>query len=105
MSFIVDLKSFVSENRLYSVIIGTVLASFVTEISYSAINNIIMPILTTDLNNNKKDDMKDLQKLEVIIFSKKIMLGKFLYSFIRFTIILIILVYVNKLKKKSLIKK
>ena len=105
MSFIVDLKSLVSENRLYSVIIGTVLASFVTEISYSAINNIIMPILTTDLNNNKKDDMKDLQKLEVIIFSKKIMLGKFLYSFIRFTIILIILVYVNKLKKKSLIKK
>ena len=105
MSFIVDLKSFVSENRLYSVIIGTVLASFVTEISYSAINNIIMPILTTDFNKNNKNDMKDLQKLEVKIFSKKIMLGKFLYSFIRFMIILVILVYVNKLKKKSLKKK
>lgn len=101
MSFYSDLKLFVSENRLYSVIIGTVLASFVTEISYSVINNIIMPILTTDINNNKKDDMKDLQKWEVNIFSKKIYIGKFLYSFIRFAIILVILVYINKMKVRN----
>lgn len=101
MSFYSDLKLFVSENRLYSVIIGTVLASFVTEISYSVINNIIMPILTTDINNNKKDDMKDLQSWEVNIFSKKIYIGKFLYSFIRFAIILVILVYINKMKVRN----
>ena len=105
MGFLKDLQFFVDQNRLYSVIIGTVLASFVTEISYSAINNIIMPLITTDFNKNNKDDMKDLQSLEIKIFKKKILIGKFLYSFIRFSIILIILVYVNKLKNKKINRK
>ena len=101
MSFVNDLKLFITENRLYSVIIGTVLASFVTEVSYSAINNIIMPLLNTDFNRNNKDDMDDIKQWEVKIFSKRIFIGKFIHSFIRFGIILFILVHVNKLKLKN----
>ena len=104
MSFAEDLKLFVSENRLYSVIIGTVLASFVTEVSYSAINNLIMPLINTDFNRNNVNDMDDIKQWEVKIFSKRIFIGKFLHSFIRFAIILFILVHVNKLKVKKLSK-
>ena len=74
MDFYDDLKLFVSENRLYSVIIGTVLASFVTEVSYSAINNVIMPLLNTDFNKNNKNDMDDIKQWEINIFSKKYLL-------------------------------
>lgn len=102
MNFYDDLKLFVSENRLYSVIIGTVLASFVTEVSYSAINNLIMPLLNTDFNRNNKNDMDDIKQWEINIFSKRIFIGKFIHSFIRFAIILFILVHVNKLKVKKL---
>ena len=105
MTFIDDFKNFANDNRLYSVIIGTVMASFVTEFAYSLINNIIMPLIETDFNNNKKSDIKELREIEYNFFGRKILIGKFLYSLIRFIVIIVILVMINKVKRNGTGKK
>jgi large-conductance mechanosensitive channel len=99
MKILNDISTFIEDNRLYNIIIGTVISSFVTEVAYSIINNIIMPFF--DFNNNKQSDLIELKKLKVKIIGKNIHIGMFLYSIIRFLIVLIILVYISKARTKK----
>lgn len=97
MNIITDISHFFEANRLYAIIVGTVISSFVTEVAYTIINNLIMPLF--DFNFNNKSDITELKKLQIKIFNKKIEIGKFLYSFVRFIIVLIIFIYIDKLRK------
>ena len=63
MNILNDISEFVEKNRLYNIIIGTVISSFITEVAYSILNNLIMPFF--DFNNNKKSDIVELKKIQV----------------------------------------
>lgn len=99
MKLLGDIAHFFEENRLYAIIIGTVISSFVTEVAFSIINNLIMPIF--DFNFNNKSDITELKTVQFNILGKKIKIGNFLYSFIRFFIVLVIFVYIDKLRGKG----
>ena len=56
-----------------------------------------MPLF--DFNFNNKSDITELKKITITFFNKKIEIGKFLYSFVRFIIVLIIFKNIDKLRK------
>lgn len=99
MNILNDISEFVEKNRLYNIIIGTVISSFITEVAYSILNNLIMPFF--DFNNNNKSDIVELKKVQVKLLGRNFKIGNFLYSIIRFSIVLLILVYFNKTRMKK----
>lgn len=101
MKILSDIGIFSKKYRLDSLVMGTMISSFVTELAYSFINNLIMPLFNyVDINNDNKPDMKQLKKMNVTVGKRTFRIGDFLYSLIRFIIILIILVYISKIFNK-----
>lgn len=101
MKLFEDISNLIKDNNLYATAIAMLFTSFATELAYSLADNLIIPFIDFDINNNNKNDFKELRSIKITLFGVKLNLGKFLYSFVRFVIMIFMLLFINKLNKKN----
>lgn len=82
---------------LFVWLLGNKSSEFLTSIT----NLLIDPFFSIDLNNNGEPDLKELEKFNITICGKKILVGKILIEFIKlifhmFVIYLIIFIAIKK---------
>ena len=86
---------------LFVWLLGNKTSDFLTSIT----NLLIDPLFSFDLNNNGEPDLKDLEKFNIIICGKKILLGKIILEFIKlaFHLFVIYIVIYYAIKKTNLL--
>lgn len=98
MNILDEIDFFVEQNRLYTLIIGSIFTQFLTELFSSFTNDILMPLLNRDFNNNKQGDINELKRKKVNIYGFTFNYGSFLVAVFRFVIVLFILLVINRLR-------
>jgi large-conductance mechanosensitive channel len=101
MELFKDIGKLITENNLYATAIAMLFTSFITELVYSVADNLIIPFIDFDINKNKKNDLKELKQVQMKIFGVKLNIGRFLFSLVRFIIMIFILLFINKLNIKK----
>lgn len=84
---------YLSKGNIIVAVLITVISNFVFEMVTSLLNDIIMPLF--DSNNNNRSDVDELKDITINFKGKKIMIGSFIRSLIRFIIVFtLILIFV-----------
>jgi large-conductance mechanosensitive channel len=89
------LTDFVIKNSVLLGITVVVIATFVNELVISFINDIILPVIERDGNN---DNEPDINRLKHIIYKTNgitFKIGSFLISLIKFCILMVILFFIS----------
>ena len=94
-----DFKDFLSDNNILVTIIATILSSNITMLTTSLMDNIIMPIINIDLNNDGTPDRENLENWIVNFKGAEIKVGQFILTSIEFIFILIVIYLINKFSK------
>ena len=99
MSDKIEINDFFTENQILTTLIGTILASNITLLTKSFMDNIVLPIINMDLNNDGEPDRETLEKFELNFSGINMKIGKFILTTIEFSIILFIIYIVNNISK------
>ena len=91
MDFINDFFSFLKNNNILPTIIATVMSTYITQLTTSFTDDIIMPIIYRDGNNDGKADINSLEHTIMKVNGIKIKIGKFSVVLIKVTIIFVTL--------------
>jgi large-conductance mechanosensitive channel len=96
-----DFLEFLNDNNILSVAIATILSNKINDISEAFINNLVLPIINRDADNDNNPDIKNLEKYTFKISGINFGIGKFTISLIKFLIISYIVYQLSKLFKKK----
>ena len=95
-------NEFVMRNGVMFGISVAILSAFINELVGSFINDIIFPLFESDKDKDTYPDLRTkMYNLTFDLNGKKIRYGSFLYSLIRFIILIIIIFIVVTIVKKS----
>ena len=87
-------KLIMSNSVLFGISIA-VLSTFVNELVFSLINDIILPIIDRDGNNDNDPDINKIKNITVKTNGITFKIGAFIVSLIRFIILLVILFIIS----------
>lgn len=93
-----EFYTFLVENHIISTSIATIFSRVITDLCYSFIDNILLPIINIDVDHDGKADINDLKHKKVDIYGIKLKIGPFSIELIKFLVILFILFLLSKLK-------
>jgi large-conductance mechanosensitive channel len=93
-----EFYTFLVENHIISTSIATIFSRVITDLCYSFIDNILLPIINIDVDHDGKADINDLKNKQVDIYGIKLKIGPFSIELIKFLVILFILFLLSKLK-------
>jgi large-conductance mechanosensitive channel len=100
-----EIIEFIGKNTLYLGITIALLASFVNQLVFSFINDIIMPIIDRDGNNDNQPDINKIADFKIKTAGITFKVGAFILALIRFILLLFIIfflcVVLVKLKKEN----
>ena len=97
MTDVSNFLSFLKENNIMEAAIATVFSRMIADLSYSFIDNILLPIFKIDLNDDGKPDLNSFINTKINIFGCNIKIGIFILEIIKFFSVLLILYYMSKL--------
>ena len=81
-------------------IIITVIATYITEFMGSFTNDIIMPIINRDADNDNKPDIIELQEYKYKVNGITFKVGSFCSSLIKVVVAVVVLFILSKYTKK-----
>ena len=87
---------FLKNNNILATIIATVMSTYITQLTTSFTDDIIMPIIYRDSNNDGKVDIKKIEDYEFKMSGIKFKIGKFSIVLLK---VLIVFVGIFLLKK------
>ena len=100
-----DIIELISKNSVFLGITIAVLASFVNQLVFSFINDIIMPIIDRDGNNDNEPDINKIADFKVKTGGITFKVGAFILALIRFVLLIfmifILCLVLVKLKKNN----
>ncbi len=96
MEFINDFLSFLKNNNILSTIIATVMSTYITQLTTSFADDIVMPIIYRDGDGDGKADIKSLENTVMKVNGINIKIGKFLVVLLKVTIIFVTLFLCKK---------
>lgn len=96
MKFAKEFLLFFKNNNLISTIIATIVSTYVTELTQSFADDIIIPIINRDGNEDGEADIKTLETFKITIFGIKFKVGKFIITLIKVIFIFFIVFIINK---------
>tara|TARA_Y200000002_G_C22659295_1_gene654974 strand:+ start:181 stop:477 length:297 start_codon:yes stop_codon:yes gene_type:complete len=94
-----DFYNFIKDNHIITTTIVTIFSKLITDVSYSFIDNIILPIINIDLDNDGKADINSFKNKRINIFGVNLKIGLFTIEILKFIPVLFILYYLSKLNK------
>lgn len=87
---------FLKNNNVMATLIATVLSTYVTELTTSFADDIILPIIYRDGDGDGKADIKSLKKLKFNFYGITFKVGNFVTIFLKVTVVFIVLFLVKK---------
>ena len=84
-------------DQLKNTLLVTVIATSLTEVLFSLVQNVIIPLFDIDIDGDDVKELKSISQKVLIMNNKKIYIGKFLYLFIKFLLIGLILWLIGKM--------
>jgi len=100
-----EFTELIMKNTVFLGITIAVMASFVNQLVFSFINDIIMPVIDRDGNNDNQPDINKIADYQVKTGGITFRVGAFILALIRFVILIFILfiicVVIVKLKNKN----
>jgi large-conductance mechanosensitive channel len=102
---IAEITDIIMKNSVMFGITIAVLSSFVNQLVFSFINDIIMPVIDRDGNNDNQPDINKIADYKVKTGGITFKVGAFILSLIRFILLLFILfilcIVIIKIKNKN----
>ena len=93
-----EFYTFLKENHIIDTAIATIFSKLITDVSYSFIDNILLPIINIDINNDGKADINDFKNKIININGINLKLGPFVIELIKFISIMFMLFLLSKYK-------
>ena len=93
-----DFYIFIKDNQIVTTAIATIFSRIITDVSYSFIENILLPIINIDLDDDGKADINNLKNKKITFSGVTIKIGPFILEIIKFLCILYILYHLSKFK-------
>ena len=87
---------FLIENDIPAAVIAALISSNVSNLSNSIVNNILLPIIGYDYNEDGKQNKNNLKNFNIKIGNITLHIGKFLISFIKFIFVLFFVYIASK---------
>lgn len=91
----IKFQQFLEKNKAFATASAIVIATQLSVLATSFVENIILPIFNRDLNEDGIPDINNFENIELDIFGIKIKMGKFAVSIIRFILIIYIVFFVS----------
>jgi len=93
-----EFYTFLKDNQIMATAIATIFSKIISDLSYSFIDNMLLPIINIDLDNDGKSDIDNFKNKIININGIHLKFGLFSIEIIKFTIILFILFILSKYK-------
>jgi large-conductance mechanosensitive channel len=93
--------NFLKDNDILTAVIAALISSHVSDLANSLIDNILLPIISSDSDGDGNPDINKLKKYKFKLGSITLNIGSFLVTFIKFTFILFFIYLISKLIKKD----
>jgi large-conductance mechanosensitive channel len=93
-----DFYIFIKDNQIITTAIATIFSRLITDVSYSFIENILLPIINIDLDDDGKADIDSFKNKKIKISGVTLKIGPFLIEILKFISILYILYQLSKFK-------
>ena len=88
------IKKNIKEKNILIGVLVTVISTFVTELTISFINNLVIPIFDRDGDDDDKPDINHLNRYKLKYHGITFQTGAFLITFIKFIIVLIFISWI-----------
>ncbi len=93
-----DFYIFIKDNHIIATAIATIFSKIISDLSYSFIDNILLPIINIDIDNDGKSDINDFKNKIFEVYGISFKIGPFAIELIKFLVIVFILFYLSKFK-------
>ena len=87
----IHFKKFLEKNKAFATASSIVIATQITVIASSFIDNIIIPIFNRDINNDGKPDIEKFENLILNIWGVKFKPGQFIIDILKFLLVIYII--------------
>lgn len=91
----IKFQQFLEKNKAFATASAIVIATQLSVLATSFVENIILPIFNRDINEDGVPDIHNFENIEIDIFGIKIKMGKFAVAILRFLIIIYIVFLVS----------
>mgnify|MGYP005999286391 CR=1 FL=1 len=97
----INFNKFLEENKAFATASSIVIATQITVIATSFIDNIILPIFNRDVDKDGKPDIKEFENIKLNIYGVKIKPGKLIIDILKFILIIYIVFTLSILYDKT----
>ena len=91
MKLLENFLDFFKNNNMYATVVGTVLSMYIHDCAQSLTNDIIIPIIDRDIDNDGKPDINIIKNYQLNIMGTKLRVGNFLVHIIKVLIIVVLI--------------
>jgi len=91
---------FLAENHIIATVIATIISTYITNLSLSFTNDILLPIINRDGDGDGKSDISKYENYVFKIFDINFRVGNFCLELFKFFIITYLMFFLSKTFKK-----
>lgn len=96
MEFLDEFLVFLKNNNIMATIVATVMSTYVTELTTSFADDIVLPIIYRDADGDGKADINKIKKYEYKVSGVTFKIGNFLTILLKVTVVFLVLFVLNK---------
>ena len=96
MDIIKEFSIFLKNNNIMATIAATVMSTYVTELTTSFADDIILPIIYRDADGDGKADINSLKKYKIKTNGITFKVGNFITILLKVFVVFLVLFFVNK---------
>ena len=93
-----EFYTFLKDNEIVATAIATIFSKVITDLSYSFIDNILLPVINIDLDNDGHSDIDNFKNKVINLNGARLKLGLFVIEIIKFIAVLFVLFILSKYK-------
>tara|TARA_B100000161_G_C33491559_1_gene387297 strand:+ start:216 stop:524 length:309 start_codon:yes stop_codon:yes gene_type:complete len=101
MNIINEFSLFLKNNNIMATIVATVMSTYVTELTTSFADDIVLPIIYRDADGDGKADISKLKNYEFKISGITFKIGNFITILLKVFVVFLVLFVINKNLKKN----
>jgi large-conductance mechanosensitive channel len=92
----INFKNFLRKNDSFATATSIVIATQISTLSASFIDNVIVPIFNRDVNKDGVKDIKNIESYELKFSGFKIKVGKFFVDTIKFLLVILVIFIISR---------
>jgi len=90
--------TFLKDNQIVATAVATIFSKIISDLSYSFVDNILLPVINIDMDNDGKSDIENIKNKIFKFRGIHLKIGLFMIEILKFIIILFILFLLSKYK-------